>query len=401
MNARKILSAVLAAVMLMSICLTGVSAENKLPFTDVPAGEWYTSAVEYVYGKGLMNGTGDGSTFAPGMNLTRGMVVTVLFRNDGSPAVEISNPFGDVADGQYYAKAATWAYAKGVVTGTGTDDWGDPLFSPDRNITRQELATMFARYAAYKHVDTAKNTADIATFPDSGKVASWAEKEFKWSAGTGIITGKKNGSTTTLAPEDLATRAEFAIMIQRYNTKDDAREFTYKIAYARPVVQSTYTEPEYEKVENADIYVAVDGLDTNPGTKAKPLATLEGAKTAVRKLKESGKKDEIVVAFMAGDYGVTSVSFTEADSGSEDAPVTYCAYGDGEVYFTNGVYIEKEAFSSIDDSDNLSRFADEAEGSIKKIALSSIPGGDKVTTSSQVFSNGLFCNLARYPNKRG
>ena len=114
-----------------------------------------------------------------------------------------------------------------MVTGTGYDEWGDPIFSADRNITRQELAAMFARYAAYCHVDTAKNTTSLDSFSDAGKVASWAEKEFKWTAGTGIITGKKNGSTATLSPTDLATRAEFAIMIQRYNTAS----FEYLIAY--------------------------------------------------------------------------------------------------------------------------------------------------------------------------
>ena len=398
---KKFLSLLLATLMMLSASIIGVFAEDTLPFTDVPADEWYTTAVEYVYGKGLMNGTGNGSTFAPTMNLTRGMVVTVLYRNDGSPAVETSNPFADVADGQYYATAAAWAYDEGVVTGTGTDDWGDPLFSPNRNITRQELATMFARYAAYKYVDTTKNTTDITSFPDSGKVASWAADSFKWSAGTGIITGKTSGGAATLAPEDLATRAEFAIMIQRYNTKDDAREFTYHLAYARPVAQSTYNEPEYTLVNDADLYVATDGNDNNEGSFDKPLATLEGARQAVRKLKESGKTGEIVVAFKAGDYGITTVSFDEADSGSEDAPVTYCAYGDGEVYFTNGVFIEKDKFVPIDASDDLSRFSDEAEGSIKKVSLSDLPGGEKVTTSSQVFSDGVFCNIARYPNKNG
>ena len=95
MRFTKILSALLAAVMLLSICITGVAAEDTLPFTDVPKGEWYYDAVAYTYAAGLMNGTGGGSTFSPAMNLTRGMVVTVLYRNDGSPAVNISNPFAD------------------------------------------------------------------------------------------------------------------------------------------------------------------------------------------------------------------------------------------------------------------------------------------------------------------
>ncbi|MBR4933191.1 MAG: S-layer homology domain-containing protein, partial [Clostridia bacterium] len=193
MKLTKVLSAVLAMIMLLSAGIVGITAEESLPFTDVPAGEWYYDAVAYTYGAGLMNGTGDGTKFSPTMNLTRGMVVTVLYRNDGSPAGTYPEVFADITGTEYYATAAAWAYKSKVVTGTGFDDWGDPIFSADRNITRQELATMFARYAAYKHVDTTKNTADIATFPDAGKVASWATDSFKWSSGTGIITGKTNG----------------------------------------------------------------------------------------------------------------------------------------------------------------------------------------------------------------
>ena len=78
MKMTKILSALLAALMMLSVCVIGTSAESKLPFTDTPEGEWYYDAVKYVYDNGLMNGTGDGTKFSPMMNLTRGMVVTVL-----------------------------------------------------------------------------------------------------------------------------------------------------------------------------------------------------------------------------------------------------------------------------------------------------------------------------------
>ena len=397
MKATKILSALLAAVMLLSVCVTGVAAEDTLPFTDVVEGEWYYDAVAYTYGEGLMNGTGDGTKFSPTMNLTRGMVVTVLYRNDGSPSNVYKNPFVDVNEDAYYAKAAAWAYAEGVVTGTGTDEWGDPFFSPDRNITRQELAAMFARYAAYKHVDTAKNTTDITTFPDSGKVASWAEKEFKWTAGTGIITGKTSGGAATLSPEDLATRAEFAIMIQRYNVKDDAREFTYFIAYEEPELKNSFTEPVFEPCDDADVYVAVDGDDKNPGTKEKPLATFEGAKAKVRELIKTAK-DEIVVAFMAGNYGeLDNISFTAEDSGSEAVPVTYRAYGDGDVIFQNGYSLPQSSFKPIDDSEK-NLFKDEAVSSIRKIDLgNTVPENFNITA---LFSGNGICHEARYPNKR-
>ncbi len=395
MKLTKILSAFLAAVMLLGVCVIGTSAEEKLPFTDVPAGEWYTSAVEYVYGAGLMNGTGDGTKFSPSMNLTRGMVVTVLYRNDGSPEGVFPNIFADVSDEAWYATAAAWAYNAGVVTGTGTDEWGEPLFSPDRNITRQELAAMFARYAAYKHVDTEKNTSDITTFPDSGKVASWAEKEFKWSAGTGIITGKTNGGAATLSPEDLATRAEFAIMIQRYNVKDDAREFTYKLAYEIPVPDSQFVEKEYPLVKDADVYVAVDGNDSNPGTLEKPLATFAAAKEKVRELKKNAT-DEIVVAFKAGNYGELSLQFTADDAGTEKAPITYRAYGDGEVIFSNGCLIDEDEFKPVDKND-LPLLGSVDTSKIKKADLTG--RFEKFSTRSALFSEDGLCHEARFPNK--
>ena len=400
MKLTKILSALLAVLMLASVCTVGITAEDKLPFTDVTA-DWYADAVKYVYEKGLMNGTGDGTKFSPTMNLTRGMVVTVLFRNDGSPTYGYANPFADVANGQYYAKAAAWAYGEGIVTGTGEDEWGDPLFSPDRNITRQELATMFARYAAYRHVDTGKNTTEITSFPDAGKVASWASDSFKWSAGKGIITGKQNGSVTNLAPEDLAMRAEFAIMIQRYNVKDDAREFTYKLAYETPVIKSQYTEKEYPLVKDADVYVAVDGNDSNPGTLEKPLATFAAAKAKVQEIKKTKTSGKIVVAFKAGDYGVLdNIQLTTEDGGNANLNITYCAYGDGPVYFTNGVYLNEDEFKPLS-NDEKAFFDDSVEGSIMKIDLSSNGNAGNINASSVLFNEDGIVTEARYPNKNG
>ncbi|MBR4933203.1 MAG: S-layer homology domain-containing protein, partial [Clostridia bacterium] len=360
------------------------------------AGEWYYDAVAYTYGMGLMNGTGDGTKFSPSMNLTRGMVVTVLYRNYGAPEVHALNPFADVKEDAYYGAAAVWAYHSKVVTGTGEDEWGDPLFSPDRNITRQELATMIGRYAAFCHVDTTKNTADIAVFPDSGKVASWAADTVKWAAGTGIITGKGTGSSATLSPEDLATRAEFATIIKRFNDKDDAREFTYKLAYTEPMPKSSYTEPTYEPCDDADVFVSVDGVDTNPGTKDKPLATFEGARNKVRELKKTAT-DEIVVAFMAGNYGtLDNITFTAEDSGTSDVPVTYRAYGDGDVIFQNGVSISESEFVKVDESDYY------LLGNVDKSKVYKADLSEKIesfTSSSILFSETGICHEARVPNK--
>ena len=384
--------------MMLSVCVIGTSAESKLPFTDTPEGEWYYDAVKYVYDNGLMNGTGDGTKFSPMMNLTRGMVVTVLYRNDGSHDTSYIGAFADITADKYYALAADWAYKSNIVTGTGTDDWGDPLFSPDRNITRQELATMIGRYAAYRHVDTDKNTADVTTFPDAGKVASWATDTFKWASGTGIITGKGTGSSALLAPEDLATRAEFATIIRRFNDKDAEREFTYKLAYTAPVAKSQYTEKAYPPVDDADVYVAVDGNDKNPGTFEKPLGSFEAAKAKVLEIKKTKKSGEIKVAFKAGNYGMLdNVTFTPNDGGNDELTITYCAYGDGKVVFQNGIYLANDEFKPVDESDYY------LLGDVDKSMVYKIDLTGKVTDFSDkniMFSETGMCHEARIPNYR-
>ncbi len=392
MKARKILSALLAAVMLLSVCVTGVSsADKKLPFTDTPEGEWYYDAVKYVYENGLMNGTGDGTKFSPNTGLTRGMVVTVIYRAERSPGNKFTGALLDVAEGQYYSDAAEWAFKQGIVNGTGFDDWGDPYFSPDRIITRQELATMFIRYAEYKGVITDNDTT-LDKFTDKASVADWAKGAMTWAVSCGLITG--TGSGKTLSPTDTATRSQFATIFHRFKTLS----FEYSVKYNPPMVQSLYTEPDYPLVTDADIYVAVDGNDNNPGTIEKPLATFEAAVKKIREVKKNGERK---VAFMGGDYGITNVEMTSADSGTAESPITYCAYGDDEVYFTNGLYISKTEFKPLDKSDDPGRFNSEVISDIKKVDLSSLPGGDSVNSSSTLFTDGKFCTIARTPNKEG
>ena len=143
MKAKRFMSALLAVLMMLSIGVTGVNAaEDKLPFSDVIEGEWYYDAVAYTYGAGLMNGTGDGSKFSPAMTLTRGMVVTVLYRNDGSPEGTYPLKFSDVAEGQYYSTAVAWANKYGIVNGKTETE-----FMPNDTATRAELATIMLRAA--------------------------------------------------------------------------------------------------------------------------------------------------------------------------------------------------------------------------------------------------------------
>ena len=204
----------LAVMMLLGTFTAGmtVSAENTT-YYDVTEDMWAYGDIVYVTENGLMNGTGGGS-FTPKANLTRSMVITVLYRMEGSPKVSFKvEDYLDVPEDQFYSDATAWAYKNGIITGTSTDEWGIPTISPSRDITRQELTTMFVRYAGYKHVKL-DYSIDLGAFTDSGKVASWASDAMKWAVDVGLIRGTGDG--TTLSPEGKATREQFATIIHRY-----------------------------------------------------------------------------------------------------------------------------------------------------------------------------------------
>ena len=389
MKLKKLLSVILAVLMFIPVGTISASADD-LPFTDV-AKDWAYEPIKFVYENGLMNGTG-GTDFSPKAPLTRAMVVTVLYRLAGSPASYFSEgEFMDVKRNLFYTEAAMWGLKNGVITGTHTDEWGTPYLSPDRNITRQELATLFVRFAKYQKVILSEN-GDISRFTDADKVASWAEDAMKWATDEGLINGTGNGKT--LSPTGEATREQFAAIIQRYCTA----EFDHEVYYAEPENGNGYKKPVYELCTDADVYVAVDGNDNNPGTLDKPLATLEGARNKVRQLMKTAK-DEIVVAFMAGEYeSPDNLTFTAEDTGTADVPITYRAYGDGDVIFNGGFTVKANEFTAITDTE-AQMFSEDAAPYIKKADISDrLP--EDITYHNYLFSefNGTMCWQARDVN---
>ena len=179
---------------------------STLPFDDVAATAWYYDAVEYVYDNGLMNGTAS-DTFAPNATLTRGMLATVLWRMEGSPVVNYALPFEDVSGGQWYTEAIRWAASVGVVNGTSAT-----TYAPNANITREQLATMLYRYAAYKS-GSVSTSASLSGFTDAGSVSDYAADAMEWAVAEEIIGGM---TSTTLVPQGSATRAQTATMLMRY-----------------------------------------------------------------------------------------------------------------------------------------------------------------------------------------
>ena len=175
-----------------------------MPFTDVYTSDWYYDDVRYVYENGLMNGVTT-TLFAPKTNITRGMLVTILWRGEGEPSAP-ANSFTDVARGSYYEAAIAWAESKGVVTG-----FGGGLFKPNDPITREQFVTILYRYASFKGMQTAAS-GSLTGFSDAASVSAYAVDAVRWAVGAGLMNGK-NGR---IDPAGFTTRAESAALLHRY-----------------------------------------------------------------------------------------------------------------------------------------------------------------------------------------
>ena len=173
-------------------------------YADVPEDAWYYEDVKYVTQQGLFTGVG-GGLFEPDATMTRAMLATVLYRMEGEPPAEGENTFSDVAENGWYTDAVLWAAQAGLVQGYGNGRFGtgDP-------ITREQLAVLLYRYAAYKGEDVSAQ-AEL-TFTDAGDVAAWAETALRWAVAEKLINGMNGG---VLAPHGSASRAQVAAILQR------------------------------------------------------------------------------------------------------------------------------------------------------------------------------------------
>ena len=180
--------------------------EPDEPFIDVDENDWFYDAVTYVYSEGMMDGVSD-TQFAPNSNLTRGMVVTMLYRLEDEPRVTGSSGFDDVASGAWYADAVTWAAENGIVNGVS-----DAEFAPNDNITREQLAAILYRYAEYNDYDVSGRD-DLSEFTDRDSISGYALDAMRWAVDEGLITGITD---TTIEPQGTATRAQAATMFMRF-----------------------------------------------------------------------------------------------------------------------------------------------------------------------------------------
>ncbi|MBQ3901161.1 MAG: S-layer homology domain-containing protein, partial [Clostridia bacterium] len=221
------------------------------------------------------------------------------------------------------------------------------------------------------------------------KIHNYAKDALAWANEANLIKGMSDG---TLSPRGEATREQFATILKRF---DD----TFTLVYNEPVPRSQYTEPEYPLVENADVYVAVNGSDSNTGTFDAPVATFNRAVELVREIKQTKTTGDIIVAFKAGDYGPLSLNLTAGDSGTPEQRIVYCKYGDGDVTFSGGTLLKAEDFEPISEEEKGLFRSGTNTDLIKKTYV-----GDKISSykvTDTFFTDENVLTVARFPNKYG
>lgn len=176
-------------------------------FSDVSKSDWFYDDVLWVYNRGLMAGIG-GKSFAPEMDTTRGMIVTILWRLENKPLAKEAMSFTDVAEGEYYREAVEWAAENKIVEG-----YNSLTYAPKSPITREQMVAILWRYAKYKGYDVSiGKESDMQSFKDAEHVSTWAVPAMQWACGADLIKGD-NGN---LLPQGSATRSQVAAILHRF-----------------------------------------------------------------------------------------------------------------------------------------------------------------------------------------
>lgn len=195
----------------LTVCDGGDGCPTE-EYTDVPKpSNWAHAGIDFCVREGLMGSTSTKAlTFEPNIPTSRSMIVSILYRLEGSPAVSYKATFTDVPAGKWFTNGVIWASENSVVSG-----YGNGKFGPNDNITREQLASILMRYTNFKGYK-ANTLAELTKFSDAAKIGSWASLSVKWAVGAGIVSGKASGSKTLMDPQGNATRAEVASILMRY-----------------------------------------------------------------------------------------------------------------------------------------------------------------------------------------
>lgn len=182
------------------------------PFSDMPAAnDWAHKGIDYAIKNGLLNGVGGGK-IDPNGQLTRAMLVTILWRFAGQPA-DGENPFTDVPKQKWYTQAVAWAAKNGIVNGMS-----ETTFEPDTPITREQIATILFRYVRRQGLDNGAR-GDFSRFADGALVSGWADEALRWATANGVLNGSKEANGLYLNPQSNATRAETATLMMNFIQK--------------------------------------------------------------------------------------------------------------------------------------------------------------------------------------
>lgn len=188
--------------------------EQHTPFYDVSQTDWFYAQVGYAYEHGLFSGM-DAHHFSPQLTMNRAMLMSVLYRLAGSPAVAGGPSFGDVPAGQWYTQAVTWGASQGITSGVGP-----AAFLPNGQVTREQAVVMMYNYAVGYLGQAPGTEADLSGYGDQAEVSGWARTAMSWAVQQGIVSGVNNGGgSLTLEPRRSATRAEMAAMLQGFREK--------------------------------------------------------------------------------------------------------------------------------------------------------------------------------------
>ena len=185
-----------------------ITIEKGLPFTDVAADAAYYDEVKYCYDNNIFKGVTE-TTFAPLSTMTRGQMVTVLWRMNGSPAPAGACPFTDVAADSPFRQAITWAAEKGLTNGTTAT-----TFAPGQAISRQQFLTILYRYAQFMEYDVSKTATITGVYADWEAVGEYAQEAMEWAVGSGVLIADR-----ALRPTDAALRYEVAEFLANFCQK--------------------------------------------------------------------------------------------------------------------------------------------------------------------------------------
>ncbi|MDE7244370.1 MAG: S-layer homology domain-containing protein [Oscillospiraceae bacterium] len=232
---KKLIALLIATFLTLSLNIPALAASETTGFSDVAGNAWYAEAVEYVSDNGLMSGT-TATTFEPTATTSRAMLVTVLYRQAGSPTPAQTSHFTDVAAGSWYSNAVSWAAANNIV-----DGYPDGRFCPTDPVTRQQLAVILWRSAGQPEPETSE------TFADQSAISSYAVSAIAWAKENNIVSGK-NGNL--FDPAGQATRAETAAILYRFATMDSVQPNV-------PAAPETPNTPEAPDTQETAITITV------------------------------------------------------------------------------------------------------------------------------------------------